>query len=108
GYLHWFFGNLYEAVVFSPNWVLDSPAQMERLHGFFVVTSPTLYFVPLTAVATLAVWALPLWRPLPAARGPHRRAAVLALLAMAVNALIVMTIIPRLFGDDYLRHAADL
>lgn len=42
GYLHWFFGNLYEAVVFSPNWVLNSPAQMERLHGFFVATSPTL------------------------------------------------------------------
>src|SRR5215212_5573590 len=54
GLAYWLFGNLYEAVVLSPNWVVDSPAQLTRLNEFFVVTSPTLYFVPL-ALAALAL-----------------------------------------------------
>src|SRR5690349_24243115 len=32
GLAYWFFGNLYEAIVFSPNWVTDTPAQMTRLN----------------------------------------------------------------------------
>src|SRR5690242_9538153 len=38
GLAYWFFGNLYEAVVFSPNWVVDSAAQIDRLNAFFVNT----------------------------------------------------------------------
>lgn len=56
GLAYWMFGNVYEAVVFSPNWVADSPAQLTRLNEFFVVTSPTLYFVPLALVALALVW----------------------------------------------------
>ncbi|WP_203993745.1 hypothetical protein [Virgisporangium aurantiacum] len=29
-----------------------------RLHGFFGNTGPTLYFVPLTQLATVLVWVL--------------------------------------------------
>jgi hypothetical protein len=58
GLLHWFFGNFYEVIVISPNWVVDSPIQMKRHNEFFVNTSPTIYFVPLTQIAPILVSAL--------------------------------------------------
>jgi len=108
GLAYWCFGNLYEAVVFSPNWVQDSPLQLTRLNGFFVRTGPTLYFVPLTMLATVGVWVL-LWRNRqPGPRRDYRRASVFAAWATAVNLLIVTTIVPKMFGADFLAHAEEL
>jgi len=108
GLMHWFFGNLYEAVVFSPNWVLDSPAQLARLNGFFVRTSPTLYFVPITFVATLLVWMVTFLNHDRALRRVYSRASVYIALAMALNAWIVSTLIFKLFGSNYAEHGARL
>jgi hypothetical protein len=105
---YWFFGNLYEAVVLSPNWIEDSPAQLARLHGFFRNTSPTLYFVPLTQLATVLVWVL-WWRNRDDEVKPdYRRAAGSALLLTALNAYIVAALIPRMFGEDYLARPEGL
>lgn len=64
--------------------------------------------MPLTVLATVAIWLLALRRPIASARRAHHRAALIALAAMAVNVLIVSTIIPHLFGDEYLQHASEL
>lgn len=101
GLLHWLFGNLYEAVVFSPNWIDDSPAQLARMHGLFVHTSPTLYFVPVTQLATLLAFAAHALNRSPLVTRDFRRATVFALLATALNALIVSTIVLRIFSPDY-------
>ncbi|MEV6629323.1 hypothetical protein AB0M54_01065 [Actinoplanes sp. NPDC051470] len=90
----WFFGNLYEAVVFSPNWVVDTPAQMARLDAFFVTTGPTLYFVPVTVLTCLVI--LILWLT---DRTAYRRAAVAALALTVLNAVIVAAVVTPLFGD---------
>jgi hypothetical protein len=108
GLVHWFFGNLYEAIVFSPNWVLDSPAQVARLNQFFVRTSPTLYFVPITFVATLLVWLVTFLNRDRALRPMYARASVYIALAMVLNAWIVSTLIFKLFGADYAEHGARL
>jgi hypothetical protein len=42
---HWLFGDLYEAIVFWPKRVLDSAAQLDRMHALVARTSPTAYFV---------------------------------------------------------------
>lgn len=102
GLAYWFFGNLYEAIVFSPNWVTDTPAQLTRLNEFFVNTSPTLYFVPLTFLAVLLTWVLLAINRDPALRTDYRRAGAVALLLMGLNALIVATIVTKLFGTDFL------
>jgi hypothetical protein len=108
GMAYWFFGNLYEAVVFSPNWVEDSPAQFARLHGFFSNSSPTLYFVPITQLATVLVWVL-WWRNRDDELTPnYRRAGVSALLLTALTAYIVAVLIPRMFGEDYLARSDSL
>jgi hypothetical protein len=100
GLAYWFFGNLYEAIVFSPNWVVDSPAQIKRLNEFFINTSPTTYFVIVTQLATLTVWLL-LW--LNRERGlrrDYRRAGFLALAAALLNVYIVAVLIRSIFGHD--------
>lgn len=105
---YWFFGNLYEAVVFSPNWVHDSPAQLARMNALFVHTSPTVYFVPVTQLATVAVWLLWARNRDPQLRPGLRRAALFALLATIVNVVIVSTLIPHLFGPDFLADPGGL
>ncbi|MEV5888304.1 hypothetical protein [Nonomuraea fuscirosea] len=108
GMTSWLFGNLYEAVVISPNWVRDSPAQLARLHGFFTVTSATLYFVPLVMIALVLVWVL-WWRNRDSAlTRDHRRAGITAVALAALNAYIVSMVLPKLFGADALAHPGDL
>jgi len=100
GLAYWFFGNLYESVVFSPNWVIDTPAQIGRLNDFFVNTSPTTYFVPLLIV-TDAVF-LGLWIR---DRRRYARAAVLMLVLNIVNAGIVTGVAIPLFAEGTAAYA---
>jgi len=108
GMAHWFFGNLYEAVVLSPNWVHDSPAQFARLNAFFTHTGPTLYFVPLTQLATVLVWVL-WWRNrVDDVRAHYRRAGLASLALIALTAAIVGLVLPRMLGPDALADPAGL
>lgn len=104
GLLYWFFGNLYEAVVFSPNWVIDSPSQMKRLNEFFVTTSPTIYFVPMTQLATILVWIL-LWKNKEdSVKSELRRASLFAVLVTVLNVFIVSTVVLKLFAEDFEKY----
>jgi hypothetical protein len=109
GLLQWFFGNLYEQVVFAPNWVLpgsaESVTQVERLQAFFVRTSPTLYFVPFTIVAPALVWLAHGLNPLPAASRAFRLASGCGVLAAALNAFMVVTLAVPLFSRPTHEHA---
>lgn len=108
GLAWWFFGNLYEAVVISPNWILDSPAQLTRLHDFFAITSPTAYFIPAAPITVIVLWvALYLGRrTLP--RALVRSAAAASITLVVLTIAIVTVLIDGLFGEDYLSHADSL
>jgi hypothetical protein len=108
GLAYWFFGNLYESMVFSPNWVSDSPAQMQRLNEFFVNTSPAWYFLAVAPFATVSVWTLLALNTDRRVAQDYKRASLFTLLANIVNVYIVGTLITKLFGADYLQHAAQL
>jgi hypothetical protein len=99
GMTHWLAGNLYEELVIAPNWVVGTGEQLERLHGLFVRTSPTTYFVPVTFIAPLLVWAAHAVLRQAAVVGVLRRASAFALLATLVNAWVVITIVRQLFGN---------
>jgi hypothetical protein len=99
GLAWWFFGNLYEAVVLSPNWASDTADRMQDFHDFTVRTGPTLYFVPVTQLATVLLWVLLVLNRLPQARRAYRLAGLVALLATAVNVVVVTGVVPELFGD---------
>ncbi|RSM38843.1 hypothetical protein DMA12_31730 [Amycolatopsis balhimycina DSM 5908] len=108
GMAYWLFGNLYEAVVFSPNWVRDSPSQFTRLHEFFSATGPTLYFVPVTQIAIMLVWVL-WWRNRDGelARG-YRRAGQSAVALAALTGYIVAAVLPHMFSTDALAQPGSL
>lgn len=104
GLSYWFFGNLYEAIVISPNWVVDSPAQMKRLNEFFVNTSPTIYFIPLTPIVTIIVWLLLWLNKHHSIRPELRKASLFAVLATLLNAVIVSTVVLKLFAADFAKY----
>lgn len=108
GLLWWLFGNWYEAIVISPNWVVDSPTQMKRLHEFFVNTTPTVYFVPVTILANVMVWVVYFLNRTDIVRSDLKRASIAALVASAINAFIVSTIITKLFAPDFARFGDEL
>jgi len=101
---YWFFGNMYEAIVISPNWIVDSQTQMKRLHEFFVNTTPTLYFVPVTQIATLLVWYLFFANKTKTVIPDYKKAAFFSVLVTLVNIYIVSTIVLKLFGADYEKY----
>jgi hypothetical protein len=108
GMAQWFFGNLYESVVFSPNWIVDSSAQMSRLEEFFVNTGPTFYFVPVTILAPIVVWVLLAVNKVGGARTDYRRASLFALLAAVLNGVTVIMVVTNLFDPHNLGNAAEL
>jgi hypothetical protein len=108
GLLYWFFGNLYEQIVISPNWVVNSPEQMKRLNEFFIVTTPTLYFVTITQLATVMTWLVFFINKSEATKIFYRRAAAFALLATILNAVIVATIVIKLFSPEYQSYGSQL
>lgn len=108
GLAWWLFGNLYEAVVISPNWVVDSPAQLERLNTFFVNTDPTLYFIPVTVVGVLLLWvATFVGRHGPGAR-MLRIATIVSVALALLTAAIVALLVTKLFGEDYASYGDGL
>ena len=92
GHAHWFFGNLYEAVVLIPQF---AAAPEQRLPigagGVLAPGSPALYYVPmipLTVPAALAALAVG-WRSGRAVRGGLLGAAALSVSAALLGAYII-------------------
>ena len=104
GLLYWFFGNLYETIVISPNWVMDSPTQMKRLNEFFVLTSPTLYFVPITQIATIVVWIIWGRNKIDTVKRELKWAGIFSILATILNVVIVSTVVLKLFARDFEKY----
>lgn len=57
GFTHWFFVNLYEAVVFSPNILFANSkvAILENVRELFHISAPYYYFLPWSPVSVLLV-----------------------------------------------------
>lgn len=92
GHAHWFFGNLYEAVVLIPQFAA-APEQRLPISagGVLVPGSPALYYVPmlpLTVPAALAALAVG-WRFGRVVRGELLGAAALSVSAALLGAYII-------------------
>ena len=71
-------------------------------------TSPTLFFMPWSVIAAVLVWVVTALNRDRSVGRSYARASLYMALAMALNVLIVSTLIFRLFGDDYAAHADQL
>ncbi len=100
GLAQWFFGNLYEQIVLAPNNLVDSYAQMKRWQGYFIVTNPIYYYVPLTQLAVGAVWYLWFTQKHPEIKKRLFRASLGGALALALTAVIVTQLNLKVFFGD--------
>ena len=108
GLAHWFFGNLYETVVFTPNTLADPATALTHWNAFTRVSTPVWYYIPmspLTFLASVAACVL----------GRHRgvvlrqwllRTLVLTTLATALTVYIVTQINVNVFfsGMNLITH----
>jgi hypothetical protein len=57
GFAHWFFGNLYETIVLSPNILLATSKLevLENIRDLFHISAPYYYFLPWSPISILLV-----------------------------------------------------
>lgn len=51
----WFFGNLYEAIVLTPNLLVDSAQKIYSWRALFTVTNPSFFYIPLSPIAVILI-----------------------------------------------------
>ena len=107
GIAYWFFGNLYEAIVFGPNWSLKDPNHLKHLNDFFVNSSPTAYFVPMTLITAISVWILLFTNKIENVKREYRIASILTLVITAMTSLIVAFVLSKMFGPGYFENPAN-
>lgn len=99
GLAQWFFGNLYEAVVTAPNWRVGFEYDALTGRSQHEAGSPIRYYVPITQLAVLALWAASFigWSAVPPLRRWLGAASVSALAALLLTGYIVTQLNLRLF-----------
>ena len=102
----WFYGNLYEGIVIAPNQLSNTIEKLEIWNGYFTVTNPIFYFVPLTHLAVIAVWILAFRKLDRHVVRDIRRAAILLTIAEAVTVYIVVELnLELFFGSKFNQEA---
>lgn len=107
GISYWFFGNLYEAIVFGPNWVIDDPNHLKYLNAFFVNSSPTLYFMPMTLLSAFSIWILMFMNTIDIVKREYRMASILVFVVTVMTSLIVGFILSKMFGSRFYENPRD-
>ncbi len=101
GISYWFFGNLYEAIVFGPNWIIEDPEHLKHLNAFFVNSSPTAYFIPMTLIAAFSIWVITFLNKVEVVKREYRMASILALIVTVLTSLIVGFVLSKMFGPGF-------
>lgn len=101
GIAYWFFGNLYEAIVFGPNWIIEDSNHLKHLNMFFVNSSPTLYFIPMILIAGISIWILTFLNKIDSVKREYRMASILALIVTILTSLIVGFVLSKMFGSGF-------
>jgi phosphotransferase system glucose/maltose/N-acetylglucosamine-specific IIC component len=97
----WFFGNLYEGIVFGPNWKMDNSDQLHHLNQFFLQSSLKFYFIPMTVLTVLVIWAVTLWDKIEIVKLDLLKASILALIISILSAYIVGFVLSQMFGPGF-------
>ncbi len=107
GIAYWFFGNLYEAIVFGPNWIIENPDHLRYLNAFFVNSSPTAYFIPITLLATFSIWILMFTNKIDIVKREYRIASVLVLIITILTSFIVSLVLSKMFGSGFYENPSE-
>lgn len=105
---YWFFGNLYEEIVLVPNHLTNPFDVLTAYQRYFVLSSPTYYFVPLTQIAMFVVFFLYFKAEEGEEKDMLKKASIFGLLSLAVTAVIVTQINLKLFSPDFAQYQSEL
>jgi hypothetical protein len=100
GLAHWFFGNLYEAIVLAPNMIGNSLVQLKRWQEYFTVTNQIYYYVPFTQTAVLIIIILFFTNRLSSIKYDLRMASIFGVLSLLLTIYIVTQLNLSLFFGD--------
>lgn len=107
GIAYWLFGNLYEAVVFGPNWSQEDPDILHHLNSVFIKSSPNAYFVPMTLLAALSVWILTFLNKIEVVKKEYKIASILTLIITLLTSLIVVLVLTKMFGKGFYENQSE-
>jgi len=96
----WFFGDLYEEFVLTPNQLTDSYEKLRHWQRFFTVTNPMFFYVPFTQFAVIIICILYFKVSDIKQKQLLKKAGVFGVLAMITTVVIVTQInLKTFFGD---------
>jgi hypothetical protein len=108
GLAHWFFGNLYEAIVLAPNMLVSPYEQLNCWQGFFTVTNQIYYYVPFTQLAVMVIWFLYVKEKDRLLKTVLLKASLYGLLSILLTVVIVTQLNLKIFFGDLDQVAGDL
>jgi hypothetical protein len=106
GIAMWFFGNLYEGIVITPNLLKDSIQKLHDWQDFFVISNPIFFYIPLAPLATFIIIFLYLRTSVAKLilKKHLKVATIFVLLAFALGIFIVTQINLNLFFGDLKKY----
>ena len=106
----WFFGNLYEAIVITPNILENSIQRLHSFQAFFVVTNPVFFYVPISQLAIIAIVIVYFKTPVRMIelKRKLKRAVIFLLIAFVLSIYIITQINMKLFFGDLEKYASEV
>lgn len=98
---YWLFGQIYEAIVYSPNWIINPVSQIRRLNEFYKVTSARNYFEPIVPIGVLLIWIIYFFIKDKSLKRKMFPAFMLSIIAMIINIYIVVALLTKIFSSAY-------
>src|ERR1700761_4727160 len=96
----WFFGNLYEEIVITPNQLSNSYEKLQHWQHFFTETNPMYFYVPFTQLAVVVICILYIKIHDSVQKSFLRKASIFGILGILISVPIITQINVKLFFGD--------
>jgi hypothetical protein len=106
----WFFGNLYEGIVITPNLLTDSIKKIYHWQQFFTITNPVFFYIPFVPMAIVTTFFLyfKTTKETPILKRALAYAAIFLALALGLGIFIITQINLKLFFGNMEKCSPDI
>ena len=103
----WFFGNLYEEVLLTPNHIKNSYEKLQLWHSFFTEINQIYYYVPFTQLAVVTTFILYRKTNDQQEKSFLRKSSIYGFLAIGLTAIIITQLNLKLYIGHNLEKYRD-
>jgi hypothetical protein len=110
GITMWFFGNLYEGIVMTPNLLTDPIRKIHDWQEFFTATNPVFFYIPVAPIAIIITFYLffKTRKEDPILKKHVTYGTIFVILALALGIFIITRINLKLFFWDIEKFSAGI